>query len=333
LRQVPDSPLSAFPGGVSFVKFSDLDAFLCFWFFNDDWWQTPLETFYMLPLNEQHSKIVSWFHDATPALVPDLKIGVRPDDFRRVLYSMARHASFIVCGSMATARDLEGLVASVATRTRVIPYGHDHQRFVEAEKAEGWSETLSRYSILPSPPYFCCLGLYPRHKNVANVLRAARLLQERSPNLAFQLVLAGDPWGTSELSPLLDEVRSTLRVTLAGRVDHDDLPPLLGHSCALVYVSTLEGFGLPPLEAMSAGTLTVCSDLPVLRESCGSHPVYCNPAEASSIASAMGTCLRMPAEERANRIGLAREHAGSWTWECATEKLVRFLVNEVLVGS
>lgn len=330
LRRTRAAPPTQPADATAVVRFDDLDAFLCFWFFNDDWWQDPLETFYLLPLGERHPPIVSWFHDAIPVAAPDLERGVKPDDFRRVLSSMARHASFIVCGSAAAANDLRLVRPDAAARARVIPYGHDHDRFSRAGEDIRAGEVRSRYSIAPSLPYFCSLGLYPRHKNVANVLHAARLLRQRAPELPFQLVLMGDARATSALTSLLEDLRSTVRVVLTGRVRQEDLPIVMGNSVALVYASTVEGFGLPPLEAMSSGTLTVCSDLPVLRESCGNHPVYCNPAEPSSIASAMEACLRMARDERTRRSAASLEHARSVSWAAATSKLVRFLVDDVL---
>jgi glycosyltransferase involved in cell wall biosynthesis len=96
----------------------------------------------------------------------------------------------------------------------------------------------------------------------------------------------------------------------AGYVTDAELRALYEQAACLVYPSFYEGFGLPPLEAMSCRCPVVAARAASLTEVCGDAVVYCNPADPSDIAravqlvvsdSAMQDDLRRRGAERARR--------------------------------
>jgi glycosyltransferase involved in cell wall biosynthesis len=89
------------------------------------------------------------------------------------------------------------------------------------------------------------------------------------------------------------------------------------HAAALVLPSLYEGFGLPALEAMHAGTPVLVSDIAALREVCGDAARYCDPYDVDSIASALTELATVPPlREELRRRGLARASQFSWR-KCA----------------
>lgn len=76
-------------------------------------------------------------------------------------------------------------------------------------------------------------------------------------------------------------------VTLPGYVPDDDLHVMYGQAEAYVFPSLSEGFGLPPLEAMSAGLPVLCSDIPVLREVCADAALFFDPHDPASLIEQM----------------------------------------------
>jgi glycosyltransferase involved in cell wall biosynthesis len=64
-------------------------------------------------------------------------------------------------------------------------------------------------------------------------------------------------------------------------VTEEELQNLYATVSALVYIPSTEGMGLPPLEAMAAGCPVVCSDIPVLRETCGEAAFYVDRTSAA----------------------------------------------------
>jgi glycosyltransferase involved in cell wall biosynthesis len=76
----------------------------------------------------------------------------------------------------------------------------------------------------------------------------------------------------------------------------------------------MEGFGLPPLEAMACGTPVVSSHAASLPEVVGDAAILIDPTDVAQIADAMRLVLTQPALAAALRAkGLAR--AAQFTWE------------------
>lgn len=82
--------------------------------------------------------------------------------------------------------------------------------------------------------------------------------------------------------------------TEVGFVSDADLRELMAGALALVYVPAYEGFGRPPLEAMSLGTPVIVSGIPVLREVCGEAALYVAPSDPSNLAEVMYQAWRQP---------------------------------------
>lgn len=83
------------------------------------------------------------------------------------------------------------------------------------------------------------------------------------------------------------DVLAAAGATMLGRVDDDDLAALYAGAIALVLPSWLEGFGLPPLEALSLGTPSVVSDVPAMRETLGDGALFVAPGDPWALARAL----------------------------------------------
>jgi glycosyltransferase involved in cell wall biosynthesis len=69
---------------------------------------------------------------------------------------------------------------------------------------------------------------------------------------------------------------------------------LYQHARVFVFPSLIEGFGIPPLEALWHGVPVVCSDIPVVREVCGAVVRYANPMDPADFARVILRTLREP---------------------------------------
>lgn len=153
---------------------------------------------------------------------------------------------------------------------------------------------------LPSS-YVLFVGTLEPRKDVRTLLAAHRLLPDAPP-----LVLVGPPgWG---------EQVDVSRAITPGYLDEADLRPVVAGAAALVLPSRDEGFGLPLLEAMAAGTPVVASDLPVLREVGGALATYAAVGDAEAFAAALRTVLDSPGDPAGRRA-----HATRFTWAASAE--------------
>jgi glycosyltransferase involved in cell wall biosynthesis len=83
------------------------------------------------------------------------------------------------------------------------------------------------------------------------------------------------------------ELGITDRVRLIGWVDEEDKPAVYSMAAAFVFPSHYEGFGLPPLEAMSCGTPVIVSDRGSLPEIIGKGGLVVDPDDIDALAAAM----------------------------------------------
>jgi glycosyltransferase involved in cell wall biosynthesis len=200
------------------------------------------------------------------------------------------------------ARELAEAYGVAEGKLRVTPLGVDSTWF---------EATPARPAGIPAE-YLLAVGTREPRKGLTVLLDAYRELLADLPDLP-PLVLAGPAgWG-----PQLDTAGLRDRVILPGYVDAATLRGLVAGAAVLVFPSRYEGFGLPPLEALAAGTPVVASELPVLREVLADHARFAAPGDAGALAAALRDTLEHPPS--AERRAAGRDHAATFTWQrCAT---------------
>ena len=113
-----------------------------------------------------------------------------------------------------------------------------------------------------------------------------------------------------------------------GRVSDDELVMLYNQAVCFIFPSLYEGFGLPPIEAMSCGCPVLVSDIPVLREVCGDAATYFNPLDVNDIRQAIKHFLATSQGDR-NDV-TSRRHTRSYplvkfSWETSAKTLISLL--------
>jgi glycosyltransferase involved in cell wall biosynthesis len=169
-------------------------------------------------------------------------------------------------------------------------------------------------AIPPGDFWLSCGTLQPR-KNLEVALRAIALLVQRQGEAPALVCVGGLGAHGARLASLAHRLGISSRLVLAGRVDDAWLAHLYRTCSAFVYPSWLEGFGVPPLEAMAAGARVVSSNTSCLPEILGDTPVWADPADPESWCAAWDRLRsESPAESAANR-ARAREWAARYTWD------------------
>ena len=120
-----------------------------------------------------------------------------------------------------------------------------------------------------------------------------------------------------------DEMTDTSAAGLGGRIHQfsladEQMPGAYANAAAFVFPSRYEGFGLPALEAMAAGTPTLLARTSSLPEVGGDAALYFTPGDAESLASALVSLLGDPMR-RANLNQLGKERALRFTWSRTAE--------------
>ena len=167
--------------------------------------------------------------------------------------------------------------------------------------------------------YFLYVGNRKPHKNVPRLLRAfARANLE--PHVRLVLSGAAD----RETANMMSHLGLSGRVVFFGDVPESVLPRLYRGAIALLFPSLLEGFGLPPLEAMACGTPVVASDASSVPEVVGKAGIMVNPYDVEALAEAM----RRIASETSLRAEMATrglKRAKLFSWDGTTEQIIQVL--------
>lgn len=231
--------------------------------------------------------------------------------------ALARATLFVV-PSEVTAADLVGAGADAA-RVRVVEEGADH---LPAPDAAGTGALLDRLGV--QEPYLLSVGTIEPRKNLEAVLAAYRHARAHLPGRWPLLVVGPQGWGPDPtvVSTGLDGVAHNQAadnpgVLRTGKVEPGVLAGLYAGSRCLVYVPLTEGWGLPPVEAMAAGTPVVASPMP----STGKAALEVDPCDVAAIADAL-VVASTDQKVRAELVSAGRARAAGLTWEAAARRHV-----------
>jgi glycosyltransferase involved in cell wall biosynthesis len=216
---------------------------------------------------------------------------------RALLPRLARRARRVITVSEFSRGELAELLGLPPDRVTVVPGGVE-SRFTPTADAAAARATLGL-----ERPYVLCVASHTARKNLAALVPAARALAAEG----IEVVVAGGHRPQFAAESGLDGLR------LLGHVDDALLPGLYAGAEAFALPSRYEGFGLPVLEAMAAGTPVVAAATGALPDTCGGAAQLA-PADAEAFAAALTGLLADPTERaRLRAAGLAR--AATFTWE------------------
>jgi glycosyltransferase involved in cell wall biosynthesis len=216
-------------------------------------------THHVLP---QHRHQIVTVHDLRPYFLPDNE--AQRFYFHHMLPQALRRCEGVLTVSEASRQMLievygmhQASIHVVPNAIRLCPITHSQDESLTVEPRDA-----ARYLLM--------VGASWSHKNADEVLRMNRYWASR-----FRLkIVAGAGAYRSKLEALARELGIGDRVDFLSGVSNDQVAVLYARCAAFVYPSKMEGFGLPPLEAMAHGKRVIVSDIPVFRELYGPHPYY-----------------------------------------------------------
>lgn len=124
--------------------------------------------------------------------------------------------------------------------------------------------------------YFVVLGTIEGRKNHALLLEIWRkLIKKHGPKTPNLVIIGQRGWACAEVFERLDNDISLKPYILElNSCDDQSLSNWLHHAQALLFPSHVEGYGIPLVESLAAGTPVIASDLEVFHEIAGDIPEY-----------------------------------------------------------
>jgi glycosyltransferase involved in cell wall biosynthesis len=262
-----------------------------------------------------------WGGAAKVLTVHDLSQFVHPETHerrgvlraRRRLPLMARAADAVLVPTEAMRREVGEYLKAAAGKVYVV---HEAARACfKPMEARAAVDALRGFGV--GGEFLLAVGTIEPRKNLATLVRAFEEVLRERPDTSLRLVIAG---GRGWLSgPLFESIeRSPVRgrVVLTGYVSDKQLRALYSACRAFVYPSFYEGFGLPPLEAMSCGAPVIAGRTPATEEVTGGAARLFDPHDHAALARTLLEILDHDDVRRAlAEAGLAR--AAHFSWERA----------------
>lgn len=266
----------------------------------------------------RHSAHVLCLHDAHLFEMPQAFSTTYRMLHRTMRPVLARRARALITVSRHSARRLAHCLGVDEHRFQIIGNSAEH--------VQNWPITpdaLARYGLARGQ-YLLCVGNQSPNKNIARLTKAHRMTQEHAMPLA---VVGGAVPGVE-----VDYVKDGDGCRFLGRVPDADLRALYTGAAAFVFPSLHEGFGIPPLEAMTLGVPVLCASSGAMPEVLGDAPIWFDPRDPQDIAGALRSFSKMDAAAKAQLVARGYAQADRYKWSDSAARLVN-VINNVTAAS
>jgi glycosyltransferase involved in cell wall biosynthesis len=236
----------------------------------------------------------------------------------------------------ADTRSFPPLIAAAVARGAWV---HAVSRFVADEVVAAFDVPAERVVVVPNATeplvagtaaegrglaggerYVLAIGTIEPRKNLPRLVAAWQQVADTDPELRL-VVAGGEGWGAAELAGALVTARHTDRIVRLGRVDDHQRAALLRGATVLAYPSLYEGFGIPPLEAMAAGTPVVAARAGALPETCGDAALLVDPHDVDDIAAAIAA-VTTDESLAADLVRRGERRVAGYSWDRSARELV-----------
>jgi glycosyltransferase involved in cell wall biosynthesis len=257
--------------------------------------------------------VVVTIHDIIPYLFPENLAWPSRWFFNRWMPFSYRFADAYIVISEHTKRDLLEHYRLPPEKIRVIPLAAaPHFRVLQSEEAKRRIREVREKYRLPTPYFLHVATLEPR-KNLPFLVRSFAELLKSSPSECALVITGKKGWMYDTLYREIRNHGLEERVILTGYVPDEEIPYLYNGAIAFLFPSLYEGFGLPPLEALSCGLPVISSNTSSLPEVIGEAGILVSPTDTAGWVSAMRHILE-DAELRRHYRKRGLEQAARFQW-------------------
>jgi glycosyltransferase involved in cell wall biosynthesis len=244
-------------------------------------------------------------HDANTFIFPESYSRSFGLFYRTLLPVVGKRAQRVATVSQYSADMLVKYGICQREKIFIAPNGHEHVLRWDARQAN-----LPLLGALKRP-FILLLGSTAKHKNVDMILRQAQAFDEAG----IDVVVVG---GSSSIFARSDLMAEHANVHHIGFVGDNELAALYENAMCLVFPSKTEGFGIPPLEAMTKGCPVISSNATSLVEVGGDAVIYVDPDDSDRWRDAIVGLSRNEGL-RATLSARGRQRVTLFSWERSAE--------------
>lgn len=269
------------------------------------------------------SRSFTYIHDISFIHFPEYTEPKNLVFIRSNIQSWIKRSTKIITSSDYTKHEIERYLHTDPKNVSVVHHGVDASVFCK-QKNNDYKKIINNYGV-NEDNFVTHVGNIEPRKNITGLIAAycslSRVLSARHP----LLLIGGDGWlNDSEKVAIQQAITDGYKIIRPKKyVEDRDLVSFYSASSVLVMPSRYEGFGIPPLQAMSIGVPTVVSNNSSLAELFSDASILVDPASVESIASGIKCALEMSAEELSVVQRKGKAIADSLSWRHAAESLIK----------
>jgi glycosyltransferase involved in cell wall biosynthesis len=239
----------------------------------------------------------------------------------RILPYILKKMKLIVAVSLCTKMDLMKILHIEGHKIKVIYEAVDKNvEFYSKQNIDAVEKLF--FDNLKIKKFILFVGSNDKRKNLLNVLKSFDIVCEKISDLNLLVVGLSTK---KDLDVYQNSILNLDKIKFLGHIDVKDMVILYKNALAFIFPTLYEGFGLPPLEAMSCGCPVVVSDRGSLPEVCGDAAVYVDPYDIKSIADGIIKVLNNK-NLRQELINKGFKQVKKFSWEKSVKQFLELLI-------
>jgi len=265
--------------------------------------------------------IIHCIYDLIPIVAPEHVENILCSRFLAWLQHISQNADGFLTISAATKVDLDSWLQGhgVVVNSRVLPlahqFGNARRTLTDASHRGRFDPGISaQIRNAARLPYVLCVGTIESRKNVWALANVWKSLYERLKDATPRLIFAGKHgWLKQDFDNFLHGTGSLYGyIRVVDRPSDADLEFLYRSCLFSVYVSYMEGWGLPIGECLWFGRPVVCSNVSSMPEVGGSLVEYADPTSHASIEAAVSRLITDVDYRERRAAEIAAAHLRTW---------------------
>ena len=268
------------------------------------------------------ARLVITVHDLRLYRYPETYAFLRYQFLKRAVKNSIARADHIIAISQFTKDEIIDTCKVNPDKVTVI---HEavNRSFFSADAIKDYS-LPQEYAYLKDCRFLFCLSQIEPRKNHVRLIKAFSAIKAMGGFDDLWLVLAGRQ--SLNVEPVLKLVAETSDVVYLDHVPTEILLWLYRNATLFVYPSYYEGFGFPPLEAASLGTVPAVGNLTSLPEVCGDCAFYFDPYDISDMSKVIAAALKDESLIQEKKTKLENQ-LNKFSWENNARETIKVYFN------
>lgn len=253
-----------------------------------------------------HDLILHHFITGDASTLPIWFYGFKMLAYKIVINNATRKAKRVIAVSQATREEIYDHLMVKKNKVEVVYEAADDFKSNSTKK-------------LDIGKYFLFVGNTYPHKNVYKLIDAYKELLKEKEDIKLIFIGRND-YFYKNLKKSVSKFVNNKQIIFKENCTDEELVSYYKNAIALVRPSLMEGFSLPPLEAMESECLVIASDIPVHKEILENGAFYFNPESVVDMKDKMNYVLDLDSKKRYEKIKKAKEITGKYSWKKTAQK-------------